>query len=172
MGYHSELCRAMSLLSDAGAVFIGQAVACDGTAMRSTLKHLPADRLIEFPVAENMQLGLCTGIALAGGFPVCIYPRVNFMLEAVSQLVQHLDKIPLYGGYRPKVIIRTAIATHKPLDPGPQHLGDYTAAIRAMLRTVVVEELHTAPLIMSAYRAALERPWSTLLVEDLGRYEE
>lgn len=172
MTYHSELCRAMSMLADAGAVFLGQAVACDGTAMRSTLKHLPAERLIEMPVAENMQMGMCTGIALAGGLPVCIFPRLNFMLECVSQLVQHLDKIPLYSEFRPKVIIRTAIATDKPLDPGPQHVGDYTAALCAMLRTVAVARIYEARDIASYYEAALRRDGSTILIEDLGMYDE
>ena len=169
--YHSELCRAMALLSDAGAVFLGQAVACDGTAMRSTLKHLPPERLIEMPVAENMQAGMCTGIAIAGGLPVCCYPRINFMLEAVSQIVQHLDKLPLYSDYRPRVIIRTAIATNKPLDPGPQHVGNYVPAFRSMLKTIHVCELLHAEMIVPCYQAALRREGSSLLVEHLSLYE-
>lgn len=172
MTYFYELCRAMSVLSGVGAVFLGQAVACDGTAMRSTLKHLPPERLIEMPVAENMQLGLCTGIALAGGVPVCIFPRINFMLEAISQLVQHLDKIPLYSDYRPRVIIRTAIATNKPLDPGPQHVGDYGDAIGCMLKTVTVQYLESARSIVPAYYQALVRDRSTLLIERLELYDE
>lgn len=162
----------MALLSESGAVFFGQSVACDGTAMRSTLKHLPVDRLIEMPVAENMQTGMCTGIALAGGLPVCIFPRVNFMLESVSQIVQHLDKLPLYSDYRPKVIIRTAIATDKPLDPGPQHVGDYADAIACMLSTVASVKLERAEDIVPAYRAALESTGSTILYEYLARYDE
>jgi pyruvate/2-oxoglutarate/acetoin dehydrogenase E1 component len=172
MTYHSELCRAMSMLSDAGAVFLGQAVACDGTAMRSTLKHLPPERLIEMPVAENMQAGMCTGVALAGGLPVCIYPRINFMLEAVSQICNHLDKLPLYSAYRPRVIIRTAIATDKPLDPGPQHTGSYLLAFTAMLKTVRVVTFRDETDIVPAYKEALERDGSTLLIEELGRYDD
>ena len=171
MTYHQELCRAMSMLADAGAVFLGQAVACDGTAMRTTLKHLPAERLREMPVAENMQLGMCTGIALAGGLPVCIFPRINFMLEAISQLVQHLDLLPIYSDYRPRVIIRTAIATNTPLDPGPQHVGDYSHEIEALLRRTSVVRLWYAGDIVPAYKLALERKESTILVEYLEWYD-
>ena len=161
------------MLADAGAVFLGQAVACDGTAMRTTLAHLPPERLIEMPVAENMQLGMCTGISLAGGLPVCIFPRINFMLEAISQLVQHLDLLPIYshGGYQPRVIIRTAIATDDPLDPGQQHLGDYSREIESMLRRTYVARLWHAKDIVPAYKLALERKESTILVEYLERYD-
>lgn len=169
--YHASLCDAMHLLAENGAHFYGQAVACEGTAMHSTLSHLPMDILHEWPVAENAQLGFCIGISLAGGLPVCIFPRINFMLEAVSQLVQHLDAIPRYSEWRPKVIIRTAIATDKPLDPGPQHTGSYVAAFRAMLKTVVVDELCGAEYVFGAYERALARKESTLLVEHLGLYD-
>jgi pyruvate/2-oxoglutarate/acetoin dehydrogenase E1 component len=169
--YRSELCRAMTLLSDAGALFVGQAVVSAGTAMTGTLQHVPVGRRLEFPVAENCQLGFCTGLAIAGGLPVAIFPRINFMLEAVSQLVQHLDAIPRFSDYRPRVIIRTAIATDKPLDPGPQHVGNYVPAFRAMLKTIHVCELLHAEMIVPCYQAALRREGSSLLVEHLGLYD-
>ena len=163
--YFEELCKAMKLLSDDGYVFTGQAVACEGTALYGTLRDVPMGHRLELPVAENMQLGMATGIAFAGGKICTLYPRINFMLEAISQLVQHLDKIPLFSDYRPKVIIRTAIATPVPLDAGPQHLGDYTDAVAAMLSTVRVVKLMNAGEIVPAYKYALECECSTLLVE-------
>ncbi len=170
--YLAALREAMSLLADHGAVFLGQAVRYPGTAMYNTLDHIPEHQRIELPVAESMQLGMCTGIALAGGLPVSIYPRINFLLEATSQLVSHLDKLPLYSGYRPRVIIRTAVAHDKPMDPGPQHLGDYSYALENMLTTVVITRLHHASDIGPAYQAALERDGSTLLVEYARLYDE
>lgn len=154
------------------AVFLGQACRVGGTAMHGTLARVPMEMRVEMPVAENLQLGMATGVALAGGLPVCLFPRVNFLLEAVSQLVSHLDKLPLYsdGGYRPRVLIRTAIASPEPLDPGPQHLGDYTAALSMMLTTVKVRVLEDAEAVLPAYRGALEFEGSTLLVEYLGMY--
>src|SRR5579863_768748 len=115
--YVEQLTAAMKMLSEhPDSVFIGQAVAYLGTGMTATLRDVLKKKLLEFPVAENFQLGFCTGIAMAGGLPISIYPRINFFLEATGQLVQHLDKIPLFSDYRPKVIIRTAIATPIPLD--------------------------------------------------------
>lgn len=163
--YLDALRQSMSLLAANGAVFLGQAVRYPGTAMYNTLNHLPDEQRIELPVAESMQLGMCTGISLAGGLPVSIYPRINFLLEATSQLVQHLDKLPLYSSYRPKVIIRTAVAHDEPMDPGPQHLHDYSRALESMLETVKVVRLHSAADVTDEYRRALERDGSTLLVE-------
>lgn len=163
--YLSALRDAMSLCAERGAVFLGQAVRYPGTAMYQTLEHLPEECRVEMPVAESMQLGLCTGASLAGQLTVSVYPRINFLLEATSQLVQHLDKLPLYSGWRPKVIIRTAVAHHEPLDPGPQHLGDYSEALSAMLKSVAVYWLRDHSDVVPAYELALQKPNSTILVE-------
>lgn len=119
-----------------------------------------------------MQLGLCIGAALTGHLPISIYPRINFLLEATSQLVQHLDKLPLYSAWRPKVIIRTAVAHDEPMDPGPQHLGDYSEALRDMLSTVAVVRLHRAEDVVPSYRWALDSGGSTILVEYARRYAD
>lgn len=170
--YFDELCRAMEMLAaHPRSVFIGQAVACEGTAMRRTLAGVVPAKLLELPVAEDMQMGMAIGMSLAGDLPVCVYPRINFLLLAVNQLVLHLDKLPLYGnGWAPKVIVRTSVATPVPLDPGPQHLGDFSFGLRAMLKTVKVVTLRTADRIVPAYELAMEREGSTVLVEMAEKY--
>lgn len=166
--YLSALTEAMTELGKRpDAIFIGQAVRYPGTGMHQTLAGVPDEKKVEFPVVENMQMGMSTGLALASYLPVSIYPRINFLLEATSQLVQHLDKLPLMrdGGYAPRVLIRTAVATDRPLNAGPQHLGDYSYAIEFMLSTVKVVRLRRARDIVPAYRAAAEAPHPTILVE-------
>lgn len=171
MNYFDEICRAMALLSKhPRAVFMGQAVAYDGTAMFKTLRDVPMAQRVELPVAEDMQMGMATGAALAGDLPICIYPRWNFLLLATSQLVLHLDKLPLMSGYRPRVIIRTAIATATPLDPGPQHLGDFSGAFGCMLKTVRVVQAVEPERVVPIYQEAMERDGSTLVVERMGLY--
>lgn len=170
--YFEELCKAMKILSDEGAIFSGQACRVKGTAMFTTLRDVPMEQRIEFGVAENAQMGFCTGIAMAGGLPVCMYPRINFMLEALPQLVQHLDKIPLFSDYRPRVIIRTSIATPIPLDAGVQHLGDYSDSIASMLSTVRVVRLRRWEDILPAYNEAMAFDGSTILVEYVEKYHQ
>lgn len=170
--YFESLCTAMKMLANDGYVFTGQTVKDVGTALSSTFRDVHVDQRFEMPVFENCQLGMATGIAMAGGKVCTCYPRINFFLEAIPQLVQHLDKIPLFSDYRPRVIIRTSIATTNPLDPGPQHIGDYTDAIEAMLSTVKVVKLEHHEQIVPEYKAAMERENSTLLVEYVELYHK
>jgi pyruvate/2-oxoglutarate/acetoin dehydrogenase E1 component len=173
MTYFEELRRAMEMIAEhPRSVFMGQAVGCAGTAMSRTLETIPHHKKLEMPVMEDCQMGMATGMAINGELPVCIFPRWNFLLLAINQLVLHLDKLPVYsrGGYKPCVIIRTAIGTREPMDPGPQHLGDYTDAVRKMLMTVQVVRLDHETEIMREYGNAMKRETSTLFVEDLSKY--
>src|SRR6266576_4324503 len=172
MTYFDNLCAAMSLLADQpNSIFIGQAVEYEGTAMYNSLKHLPSEKRLELPVFEDCQMGMATGLSLTGYLPVCIYPRIKFLLLATNQLVLHLDKLPIYGnGFKPKVIIRTAIATPTPLDPGPQHLGDFTYVLEEALETIHVSQMFFTDEILPSYQKAIEREGSTLLIEYMELY--
>lgn len=173
--YSSDLTRSMTWLGQQpNTLFIGQAVGYPGTAMTSTLSGVPKEKLVELPVAEEMQMGMSIGLALAGFVPVSIYPRWPFLLLATNQLVNHLDKLLIYshGGYKPKVIIRTAVPSRTPLDPQSQHIGNYSDPFRQMLKTVEVIECERADQIFDAYKKAYEREdgRSTLIVEHTSRY--
>lgn len=164
------------LAQDPRTLFIGQAVAVPGTAMTNTLRDVPHEKLIELPVAEEMQMGMTTGLALAGRVPVSIYPRWNFLLLAINQLVNHLDKIDVMsnGGYKAKAIIRTGIGSERPLHPQYQHVGDFTTALRAMCTTIEVIRLDEPEDVFPAYEKALLREdgRSTLIVEYGDYYNE
>lgn len=177
MKYFDEMCRAMEYLAkDKRVVFMGQAVAVPGTAMSNTLKNVSKEQLVELPVTEELQLGIATGMALAGHVPVAVYPRWNFLLLAVSQLVNHLDKLPVMsnGGYKPKVIIRTGIGSERPLHPQYQHVGDFTEAFRLMCVNTEIIRLDEPEMIFPGYQKALERTdgKSTVLVEYGDYYNE
>lgn len=66
----------------------------------------------------------------------------------MNQLVNHLDKYPK------RVIIRTCVGSRTPLDPGPQHSGNYTAGLRQLLTNVRVLELTDPNFIFKAYQYA------------------
>ncbi len=170
MKYFDELKRSMEYLAeDPRTVFMGQAVAVPGTAMSNTLKDISAHRLLELPVAEEMQMGMTTGLALAGQIPVSIFPRWNFLMCGLSQLINHLDKVQVMsnGGFKTKAIVRTGIGSERPMHPQHQHVGDYTEAIRSMCSSIEVIRLDEPEDIFPAYQRALLRDdgRSTLLVE-------
>ena len=177
MKYFDELSRAMEYLArDPRTMFLGQAVACAGTAMTNTLKNVDRAKLLELPVTEDLQMGMSTGLALTGVVPVSIYPRWNFLLCAVSQVVSHLDKLSAMsdGGYQPKVIIRTGIGSERPLHPQFQHVGDFTDAFRLMCKNIEVIRLDEPEQIFPAYEKALTRTdgKSTIIVEYGDYYSE
>lgn len=170
MKYFTELCNAMSLLAaHEKTMFIGQAVEYEGTGLFESLKHLPANKKVELPVAEYFQTGLAIGMGIHGMIPVSVYPRWNFLLLGTDQIVNHLDKLKIMsdGKCCPKVIIRVAVGSEYPVDPQCQHKGNFTNAFRSMLQTIEVIELLEPNEIVPAYEKALLREdgRSTILVE-------
>ncbi len=177
MTYFEELKRSMDFLAkDEKTIFIGQAVAYAGTAMTNTLKDVPKNKLREMPVTEELQMGVTTGLALDGWIPISIFPRWNFLLLAVNQLVNHLDRLPHISNnrYKPKVIIRTSIGSERPLHPQHQHVGDFTEAFRHIFYNIDIVRLKEPEDIFPAYRKALERSdeRQTILVEYGDYYNE
>ncbi len=175
--YFTELKRSMEFLAaDPRVLFMGQAVEYAGTAMTNTLKDVDHSKLLELPVTEELQAGIANGLALQGMVPVSIYPRWNFLLLAVNQIVSHLDKFSVMsnGGYRPKVIIRTGIGSQRPMHPQHQHIGDFTNVFRDMCSTVEVIRCDEPEDIFPAYEKALLRDdgRSTLIVEWGDYYAE
>jgi pyruvate/2-oxoglutarate/acetoin dehydrogenase E1 component len=170
--YFDRLTQAMTMLAQhPKTLFIGQSIEWDGQAMHKSFEGVPQDRRIEMPVAEDFQMGFCTGLSLQGYIPVCIFPRWDFVLIAANQLINHLDKIPLMSGFRPKVIIRVAVGSKRPFSAGPQHTENHTKAFKDMLRTVRVVELLDGRNAIAEYQEAMESEGSTILVEHMRLYQ-
>jgi pyruvate/2-oxoglutarate/acetoin dehydrogenase E1 component len=174
--YNNELKKAMNWLGTQNKVMIlGQAVCYAGTGCYDSLTEVPADKKMEFPVAENFQIGFSTGMAINGIIPVSVFPRWNFLLCAADQIVNHLDKMILMsdGICRPKVIIRVAVGSQTPIDPQDQHKGNFSDAFRLMCKTINIVELTEPDMILPEYQKAYSREdgISTILVEfpDYGK---
>ena len=120
-------------------------------------------------------MGMSIGLAMNGSLPISIFPRWNFLILAANQLVNHLDKMAEMTRTRPaKVIVRTSIGSERPLNPGPQHTGDWTDAVRILAPHVNVVRLDESEQIWPAYLEAADRDdgVSTLLVEWGDYYQE
>ena len=170
MKYFDELKKSMNYLArNEKTIFIGQAVEVPGTAMSNTLKGINPKKLLELPVAEEMQMGITTGLALDGNIPVSIFPRWNFVLLAMNQLINHLDKVNIMSnnGFKTKAIIRTGVGSQRPLHPQYQHIGDFTDMVRKMCSSLDVIQLNEPADIFPSYKKALDRDdgRSTILVE-------
>lgn len=174
--YKQKLVDAMNWLGEQpNTLFLGQAVRYAGTGCYESLVEVPDEKKLEFPVVENLQIGVSTGLAINGIIPVSVVPRWNFLICATDQIVNHLDKMSLLsdGRCQPKVIIRVAVGTENPVDPQEQHKGNFSDAFRSMCRTIDIIECHTPDCILPAYQKAYSRTdgRSTIVVEfpDYGK---
>jgi len=177
MKYAEELTKSMDFLAqDSRSIFLGQAVAYPGTAITNTLKNVSKNKLYELPVAEEMQMGMTTGLAMNNLIPISIFPRWNFLLLGINQLVNHLDKINIMsnGKFKTKAIIRTSIGSQRPLHPQQQHVGDFSKPIQDMCKNVEVIILEEPAQIFPSYEKSLNRQdgKSTILVEYGDYYQE
>ena len=175
--YFDELKRTMEYLAEQpDTMFLGQAVEYEGTAMTNTLKGVSPEKLLEMPVDEEMQMGITNGLAVAGTVPISIYPRWNFILLTMNQLINHLDRMPEFshGEYIPKVIIRVGVGSERPLYPQAQHVGDFTDGLRLIVNNIEIIRLEEPEDIFPAYHKAYNRTdgKSTLIVEYGDYYSE
>ena len=157
-------------------IFIGQAVEVSGTAMSNTLKDIKKNKLLELPVAEDMQMGMTLGLSMEKNIPISIFPRWNFLLYGMNQLINHIDKFKVMCGNEitPQIIIRTSIGSQRPLHPQYQHIGDFSAAIQKMCTTIEIIKLKEPKDIFPAYKKAYKRKdgVNTILVEHGDYYNE
>jgi len=172
MTYKSEIIKAMKMLSeDEKVIFLGQNT--EYGRMYGTLSDIPIDKIKEMPIAEDMQMGISIGLALNGYIPISIYERMDFLILAMNQLINHLDKIEEMseGIFKPKVIIRTIVGSKKPLNPGLQHSQDYTELLKACLKNINIYVLKDKKDILNSYKEALESEKSSILIEYREYYE-
>ncbi len=169
--YKDNCKKAMNILTkNKKTIFIGQTVEYPGSPMHNSLVDVPKKQKLELPVIEDCQMGMSIGLSLEGFIPISIYPRIDFLICATNQLVNHLDKVAEMSNkeFMPGVIIRTQIGNTKPLYPGIQHCGDYTKMLKAGLKDVAVLKIHKPEDVVPYYKAALARAkcgFSTILVE-------
>ncbi len=168
----TELCTNASC--DARTVFIGYNTIY-GSRMYGTLKDVSPEGCIEAPVAENLMMGMAIGMALDGLRPIVCFERHDFMLLALDALVNHADKLPhLSGGqFKLPILVRAIVGSKSPLNAGPQHTQEYTAAIHSMLK-------HTAlykPMTKQGFKKAWDNVGKTdsgvvVVVEHKDDYEQ
>lgn len=168
MDYKEQTKKSMEMLAkNERTIFLGQTVCYPGSQMYASFENVPLEKRLELPVAEDMQMGMSIGLSLEGLIPVSIYPRIDFLILAMNQLINHLDKVEemSVGEFRPKVIIRTQIGNTKPLYPGIQHCSNYTNALKVLCKNIDVLKIEKAEDVILEYKKALESHKSTILIE-------
>jgi pyruvate/2-oxoglutarate/acetoin dehydrogenase E1 component len=164
--YKDALTEAMTFLGQQdNTVFIGQQIVYAGNPMSTTLGNVSKDKMVELPVMEETQMGMSLGMAMTGKTVITFYPRWDFIVLAVNQLVNHIDKYELMTGKQANIIIRLGKGSDKPLDPGHQHKGNYFNQFKAMCPNITFKDLQNTEDIVSAYKSAYETGGVHVLVE-------
>jgi pyruvate/2-oxoglutarate/acetoin dehydrogenase E1 component len=171
MNYKDAITKCMNdLAKDEKAIFLGYNIKF-GSLGYGTLAEVPEKQRVETPVAENLMVGLATGLAIEGFKPLVFFERHDFMLNCLDSLINHLDKIQRLseGEYNPKVIIRATVGSTAPLDPGLQHTQDFSTIFKDHLKLKVFEP-KTPQEVLDAYASANRVDGPVLIIEKKDLY--
>lgn len=166
MKYGEAVKKSMEQLAqDPKTIFIGYNL-IHGSKAYGSLKDVSKEKIIETPVAENLMAGLATGMAIEGFKPILIFERHDFMLNALDSLVNHLDKINLLseGQYHCPVIIRAIVGSKNPINPGPQHMQDFTGSFKKMFRMPIYDP-KTSSEVLSNYEKMRNSQDPSIIIE-------
>lgn len=145
MKYKDAVKKSMEMLAlEENTVFLGYNV-CFGSQAYGTLKDISKEKKIETPVAENLMMGLATGMALGGYRPVVFFERHDFILNALDGIVNHLSKIEKMskGQFHTPVIIRAVVGSTNPINPGAQHTQDFSEVFKKIADFPVYEPMNS-----------------------------
>ena len=117
-----------AMARDSSIFVVGEGIGSRGGNFTTTLglyDRFGPERLRDTPIAERGFVGLCTGAAMAGARPVVDFMFVDFILDALGELINQTAKIQYMSSGRLKMplVLRGAIgiggaaATH--------HSGSY-----------------------------------------------
>jgi len=165
LSHHPRTCVCGYNVSKIGGFFAG------------TLSGFPEDRIHELPLAESSMTGIAIGMSLDGWIPILAFERMDFVLLALDQIVNTLDKLALLsnGLHKPAVIIRCVVGNSQgPLFTGPTHCQDFSKAIREMVSFPVVQLKWPAQIVLE-YSKALDAALSgrsTMLVEEKDSWNQ
>jgi len=150
-------------------VFLGENIINSGR-IYGTLDKVSTRKCIEMPVAENLIAGTAIGLALEGYHPVCIFQRMDFMLIAADQIINHACLIPKMSGDSVvlPIIFRTIKAKlSSDFWVGHQHSKDLTHVFRPYMPVYEVPKYATPT---TAYEQAYKLNKPVLVVEDYKHY--
>ena len=169
--YQQAIKQSMEMIAkDPKAIFLGYNVKY-GNKGYGTLTDINPDQILETPLAENLMAGLATGLALEGFKPVLFFERQDFMLNALDNLVNHLDKLKQmsYGEFNAPVLIRATVGGKIPLYPGPQHIQDFTKGFEEMA-CMPIYKPSNANEILNTYNHLADFNHPAMIVEKKDLY--
>lgn len=142
-------------------ILIGQQVGV--TDFYGLLRNVDIHKRIEFPVAEELQLGLSIGLALEGFYPISIFQRQDFLFRAMDSLCNHLNLIKdlSKGLFNPKILILTTIGKK---NSGLQHNKDITKGLKVLLKNIKIFNPKTPKAIRDSFKKIKQYNSSSIII--------
>ena len=171
--YSKKVKKSMKYLaSKKNTIFLGQSVIFPGNLILKTLDHIDNKKKLELPVFEEVQMGMSLGMALNGLYPITCFPRFDFLLCAMNQLVNHTDKVEALtkGQFPCGMIIRVLVGAKEPLDGGVQHTQNYSEDIKNFFTSIKVYNLDNEKNIFDVYKQAYKNKKINLIIEHSEKY--
>ncbi|MEW6040631.1 MAG: alpha-ketoacid dehydrogenase subunit beta [Elusimicrobiota bacterium] len=116
LSYRQAIREALSLLleNDSRVFIMGEGVDDPGGIFGTTVglqEQFGKERVFDTPIAENTITGMGVGAAMAGMKPIVVHMRMDFLLLAMDQIVNHASKWKYMFGGKVSVplVIRTII---------------------------------------------------------------
>lgn len=170
MKYKDAVKKSMEMLAeDEKSIFIGYNM----KYVNPIFIGINEKQLIETPVAENLMLGLGTGLSLVGYKPLVYYERFDFIMNAMDALVNHLDKMRSISKnqFNPKVIIRCVVGSSKtPYYTGHCHTQDFTEVMKKLISIPILTPI-TSQEVIDYYKFAQGYNDSVMIVEKKDLYD-
>lgn len=173
MNYKEALIKSMNMIAnDEKAIFLGYNINF-GTKCYGTLEGIPKEKRREMPVAENLMVGLAIGLSLEGFKPVLFFERHDYILIALDAMVNHLAMLNKMskGQFKPSVIIRATVGSAKPIHPGPQHIQDFSEALKKMISFPVYEPKN-AQEVLEVYNKIKDFDGPVMVIERKDLYNQ
>ena len=172
MKYKEALKKSMEMLAqDKDVRFIGYNISY-GSRVYGSLSNIPISRCLETPVAENLMIGLATGMSLEGYKPVLFFERHDFILNALDGIVNHLDKLEVmsHNQFTPRAIIRANIGAKGMLYPGLQHIQDFSEVLKKIVSFPVIS-LENSEDVLREYEKAKKFDKNIMFIEKRELYD-
>jgi len=119
---------AEAMAKDPSIFVVGEGIGARGGNFTTTLglyERFGPERLRDTPITERGFVGLCTGAAMAGARPVVDFMFIDFILDAMGELINQMAKVQYMSSGRLKmpVVLRGAIGIGN--SAATHHSGSY-----------------------------------------------
>ena len=145
--------------ADPGVFIYGQGINDPGAYFGSTAgieERFSPGRCFDVPLSEEALIGMGVGAALLGQHPIYAALRIDFLMLAMNQIVNHAAKWPAASGYQCSVPLTIRCIIGRDWGQSAQHSGAYHSMLAGVPGLQVVlpaNPADAAGLLLSAIQS-------------------